>query len=94
VESVFTTSPDRSATQLGGAPFEYQRALRLEKAKELLREADLAIEAVGIAIGVESASNLAGLFRRTVGLSPSEYGRLHLGKCPHKSAQALTIEKH
>ena len=65
--------------QLGSAPFEYQRALRLEKAKELLRESDLAIEGVGIAVGIESASNFARLFRRTVGLSPSEYRRLHFG---------------
>ena len=65
------------SAQLGCAPFEYQRALRLEKARELLRESDLAVEAVGIAVGIESASNFARLFRRTVGLSPSEYRRLH-----------------
>jgi AraC-like DNA-binding protein len=68
------------SAQLGCAPFEYQRALRLEKAKELLRESDLAIEAVGIAVGIESASNFARLFRRTVGLSPGEYRRLHSGR--------------
>jgi AraC family transcriptional regulator len=67
------------SAQLGCAPFAYQRALRLEKARELLRESDLAIEAVGIAVGIESASNFARLFRRTVGLSPSEYRRLHSG---------------
>jgi AraC family transcriptional regulator len=67
------------SAQLGCAPFEYQRALRLEKARELLRESDLAIEAVGIAVGIESASNFARLFRRTVGVSPSEYRRLHSG---------------
>jgi AraC family transcriptional regulator len=65
------------SAQLGCAPFEYQRALRLEKARELLRESDLAIEAVGIAVGIESASNFARLFRRAVGLSPSEYRRVH-----------------
>jgi AraC family transcriptional regulator len=65
------------SAQLGCAPFEYQRALRLEKARELLRESDLAIEAVGIAVGLESASNFARQFRRSVGLSPSEYRRLH-----------------
>ena len=67
------------SAQLGRAPFEYQRAVRLEKARELLRESDLAIEAVGIAVGIDSASNFARLFRRTVGLSPSEYRKLHLG---------------
>ena len=65
------------SAQLGCAPFEYQRALRLEKARELLRESDLAVEAVGIAVGIESASNFARLFRRTAGLSPSEYRKLH-----------------
>ncbi len=67
------------SAQLGCAPFQYQRALRMEKAKELLHESDVAIEAVGIAVGIESASNFARLFRRTVGLSPSEYRRLHSG---------------
>lgn len=67
------------SAQLGCAPFEYQRALRLEKAKELLCESHLPIEAVGIAVGIESASNFARLFRRTVGLSPSEYRGLHSG---------------
>ena len=70
------------SAQLGCAPFEYQRALRLEKARELLRESDLAIEAVDIAVGIESASNFARLFRQTIGLSPSEYRRLHSGG-PH-----------
>ena len=65
------------SAQLGCAPFVYQRALRLEKARELLRESNLAIEAIGIAVGVDSASNFARLFRRCVGLSPSEYRRLH-----------------
>ena len=67
------------SAQLGCAPFVYQRALRLEKARELLRESDLAIEAVGVAVGIQSASNFSRLFRRTVGLSPSEYRRLHSG---------------
>ena len=67
------------SAQLGCTPFEYQRALRLEKARGLLRESNLAIEAVGIAVGIESASNFARLFRRSVGLSPSEYRRLHSG---------------
>jgi AraC family transcriptional regulator len=73
------------SAQLGCAPFEYQRALRLEKAKELLRESDLAIEAVGIAVGIESASNFARLFRRTVGLTPSDYRRLHSGNTHKRS---------
>ena len=73
------------SAQLGCAPFEYQRALRLEKARELLRESDLAIEAVGIAVGIESASNFARLFRRTVGLSPREYRRLHSGGTRYKA---------
>ena len=68
------------SAQLGCAPFEYQRFLRLEKAKELLRESNLPVEAVGIAVGIESASNFARLFRQSLGLSPSEYRRLHSGR--------------
>ncbi len=50
------------SVQLGCAPFEYQCAVRVEKARELFRGSDLAIEAVGIAVGIESASNFAGYF--------------------------------
>ena len=76
------------SAQLGCAPIEYQRALRLEKARQLLRDSDLAIEAVGIAVGIESASNFARLFRRTAGLSPSEYRRLH-SRGNHSNARKL-----
>jgi AraC family transcriptional regulator len=76
------------SAQLGCAPFEYQRALRLEKARELLRESDLAVETVGITVGIENASNFSRLFRRTVGLSPSEYRRLHSGRA-HTRARKI-----
>ena len=65
------------SAQLGCAPFQYQRVLRLAKARELLRDSNMAIEAVGIAVGIESASNFARQFRRSFGLSPTEYRRLH-----------------
>ena len=66
------------SAQFGRAPFEYQRALRLERARNLLRDSDLAIEAVGSAVGFESASNFARMFRRKTGVTPSQYRHMYL----------------
>ena len=66
------------SARLGCAPFVYQRSLRLRKAQDLLRGSDLAIEAVGIAVGIESASTFSRLFRRETGVTPTAFRRLHL----------------
>ena len=56
----------------GKTPHQYLKVVRIEKARELLR-ADLPVSDTCYAVGFESLSSFSGLFKRIVGLSPSEY---------------------
>lgn len=57
----------------GLAPSRYFIRLRIERARQLLRETDLAIIEVGLAVGYSSASHFAQVFRRETGIAPSGY---------------------
>ena len=59
--------------QLGCAPFAYQRNVRLEKAKRLLQDSDMDIEAIGMAVGLDNPSNCSRAFRHAEGVSPMNY---------------------
>jgi transcriptional regulator GlxA family with amidase domain len=66
----------RRFTQATGlAPIDYVHTLRLEEAKQMLETTDLPVEAVAVEIGYEDASFFRRLFRRKVGLAPSDYRR-------------------
>jgi AraC family transcriptional regulator len=45
----------------------------MEKARRLLRETDKSVIEIGLDVGYTSPSHFAQLFRREVGISPSEY---------------------
>lgn len=51
----------------------YVGRLRVERAKELLRRTKLTVKEVALRVGVEDASNLAKLFRKIEGTSPTQY---------------------
>ena len=51
----------------------YVNSYRCERAKPLLAEGKLTVEAVGYSVGFSSASYFTRIFRRFVGVSPSEY---------------------
>ena len=59
----------------GEAPYAYVQRLRVEEAARLLRETEWGVAAVALAVGYESPSRLATLFRRRFGVSPSTYRR-------------------
>lgn len=63
----------QSATGL--SPMEYVHTLRLEEAKHQLEIGDEVVEAIANAVGYEDAGFFARLFKRKVGLSPSQYRR-------------------
>jgi len=65
----------RFARATGMSPIEYVHALRLEETKHLLERTDLPVEAVANEVGYEDASFFGRLFRRRVGLTPSQYRR-------------------
>jgi AraC-like DNA-binding protein len=54
-------------------PHQYLMEQRLAKAKELLRNSDLSVTEICMAVGFESLGSFSTLFRKVVGLSPSAY---------------------
>jgi AraC family transcriptional regulator len=59
----------------GQSPQEYLISLRLQRARTLLRETDLAIAQVALACGFFDQSHLTSTFTRLIGMSPSRYRR-------------------
>ena len=47
--------------------------LRIEKAKELLLESDLSVCDVSLAVGYSDALGFSKIFKKYVGVSPTEY---------------------
>lgn len=59
----------------GFRPFEYINHLKIHKAKELLKDTEMSIKEVSETVGYESHSYFSMLFKRYIGVSPSEYRR-------------------
>lgn len=57
----------------GESPNQYVVRLRIEEAKRLLRETDLGVLEVALAVGYNSPSHLATQFKRITGVTPSVY---------------------
>jgi AraC-like DNA-binding protein len=56
----------------GKTPHQYLTAVRLEKAKDML-ENECSVTEVCFAVGFDSLGSFIGLFKRRIGLTPSEY---------------------
>jgi len=57
----------------GFAPSRYFIRMRMEKARRLLRETTKSVIEVGLDVGYSSPSHFAHIFRREVGVAPSDY---------------------
>ncbi len=55
----------------------YLAAVRVEKAKALLKQPNMNLSQVANAVGYDSTSYFSNLFRKHTGLKPAEYRRLH-----------------
>lgn len=72
-----------------GIPFKkYLLAYRLQKARELLSDANLNVSEVAYSVGFNSVSNFTHYFKRRFKLTPSEFRRR-----VHKKKQVLTKDK-
>lgn len=58
---------------VGQSPQQYLIALRIQVAREMLRDGSLAIPAIALACGFFDQSHLTSTFTRLVGISPSRY---------------------
>ena len=54
-------------------PHQYLVGRRIARAKELLRNSDLSVTEICVAVGFESLGSFSTLFRNVAGLSPSAY---------------------
>lgn len=61
----------RSAT--GVTPNQYLQLCRIEQAQQLLRQSNLTIGDISFSVGYQDVSFFARLFRRQLGITPSEY---------------------
>ncbi len=57
----------------GKSPHQFLLARRMERAKEMLRNADISIFEVGMRVGYSDRKHFRNVFRREVGASPSEF---------------------
>jgi AraC family transcriptional regulator len=57
----------------GMTPHQYLTSLRIERARHLLAHTDDAITQVCLDVGFESPTSFALLFKRHVGMTPSDY---------------------
>ena len=60
------------SAHLAETPSRFYAQVRLERARELLRETDMGILAVGVACGFASASHFSRAYRNHFGVSPKE----------------------
>ncbi|NJS15771.1 MAG: helix-turn-helix transcriptional regulator, partial [Sphingopyxis sp.] len=60
---------------IGVPPHRYQLNARIAKAKALLEVSDATVTTIAFEVGYESSQALARVFRREVGISPSNYRR-------------------
>lgn len=57
----------------GFSPSHFMIRMRMDRARQLLRETEKSIVQVGMEVGYSSPSHFAQLFRREVGISPRDY---------------------
>jgi AraC family transcriptional regulator len=57
----------------GVPPYQYVLHLRLDRAKQMLRQTNLSVLEIATAVGCQSVSRFNSLFRREMGTTPSDY---------------------
>ncbi|HHW00629.1 MAG TPA: helix-turn-helix transcriptional regulator [Clostridiaceae bacterium] len=62
----------------GQTPYQYLMKIRLENAKEILRENEKSIEEVAKLCGFVNSGHFSTVFKRNTGMSPSEYRKLDI----------------
>lgn len=78
VSAVWLTRRFRSET--GESPAQWVRGKRLAEAKELLGNEDVPVGEIAVRLGFSSSQYFATVFRREIGMTPSEYRELRLAK--------------
>ena len=61
--------------QAGEGPIEYYGKMKMKEAKKLLRREELSVSRIADMLGYSSIHNFSRAFKKSVGISPSEYRR-------------------
>lgn len=77
-------------TVYGKTPHQYLKAIRMEKAKLLLREGRPVSDACFL-VGFDSLSSFSGLFKRMTGQSASDYAAQHRRSSEQKRLRPLSF---
>ena len=64
-------------TRTGGTLLGYHNQVRCEQAKQMLADTALSISEVGETVGFVSSAHFAHVFKKTVGMTPTEYRNTH-----------------
>ena len=64
-------------TSFGVPPLRYHKSCRIERAKALLANPDNSVTSVGMIIGFSETSSFTAVFRKTTGMTPTDYRREH-----------------
>lgn len=70
----------RFKKEIGVSPSDYLLGVRLEKAKDLLRNSNLSIASIAKAVGYNNYVTFTESFAKKMGLRPSEYRKKALPK--------------
>jgi len=73
--------------RFGRTPRDEIVRVRIERAKQLLRDPHLPMETIADRSGYRQVQNLICAFRKTVGQTPAAYRRNLLGDAPHRARQ-------
>ncbi|WP_261163952.1 helix-turn-helix transcriptional regulator [Microbacterium sp. Marseille-Q6965] len=69
----------RFREEYGESPYSYVMTRRVERAMALLRQTELSVTEVCLAVGAQSLGTFSTRFKELVGMSPSEYRRSSFG---------------
>jgi len=64
--------------EVGMTPMNYLRHIRIDKAKKLLLHSDMNITQIAASVGFQSIHHFSSVFKKTVGVSPSEFNNVQL----------------
>jgi transcriptional regulator GlxA family with amidase domain len=74
--------------QTGHSPAKYLKALRLERARELLETTQLNVKEIRTLVGINDESHFARDFRATYKLTPQQYREYYLGLTATKKEES------
>lgn len=67
-------------SKTGNTPYQFLTEIRVEKAKEMLKDKEYTIHEVARLCGFVNSGNLSAVFKKHIGISPSEYRKVHSEK--------------